>query len=748
VERAVCERCRALQPRDWAPGDLCTACGAAVRAEVRCAWCAAWVPAVRYCRACGCELVPSGQYAAARMLKSAGVDRLSLVQRLRELDPEQAATFTLIYNAQLAVVTRRVEEARYAEARLLQRGFAPRVEEMLVPGLPLEPDSLARLAAGPGTLDGEEPDVLCAIASASPVALTRELAALALLRLGRFRAAHQCAGRSLESNDPAVALEAALAFAHWRARLEPWERDPVALDRWRLVQAAEPVDPRSPLRPWAAAAIALAWFGPYQAVPDPPERPSMRPSGAPRDATPPEWLREELVAGLASRDPDLRLSCAMALGDDCAIAPLLASEDPQARDIARRYLAARSSPAIAPVLLQAPEEICVEILCALRPPLPQPLEDAVLRLASRDRGDLRETCARLLLSEPRPEVEERLLRIAAADKDEALFRMLLRTAALPGAPRALHALLRSGVPGDWSYEIAAHFDFTDKESLRLALERGPETVEALIVAAARKGAEPAAGRFLAHVALSPFPAEIRSRAYAELMNRGVWNLYSAEGIQALFGERRLFARAMIGALDQPDPALLLSRILTDLCDRWSDISRAFLEDRRTIGRLVKTVARLAETRAEAADLLAAIALSAPKQALPAAIDLLRRRGTRWHCRNLAERLAPLLPASPASEPADGAEPAADSPEPEAPQPEVRDHAVLLPVCPLRTLAEYVAFLRALSATADPQSVLAAHGMPNQQAFTSVLLKWSQLLAADNALALRYAELMAREPPEA
>jgi hypothetical protein len=75
MERAICERCGVKQPGNWEAGDLCLACGAAVRHEVRCAWCAEWTPAGKFCRSCGCEVVSEILYGAARMLK----DRKSVV---------------------------------------------------------------------------------------------------------------------------------------------------------------------------------------------------------------------------------------------------------------------------------------------------------------------------------------------------------------------------------------------------------------------------------------------------------------------------------------------------------------------------------------------------------------------------------------------------------------------------------------------------------------------------------------------
>ena len=76
--RAVCEKCGAAQPPDWKAGDLCGACGAAVRRDVRCFWCAKGTPFAKFCRSCGAELVDERLFSAARMLKDAGTDRFTV----------------------------------------------------------------------------------------------------------------------------------------------------------------------------------------------------------------------------------------------------------------------------------------------------------------------------------------------------------------------------------------------------------------------------------------------------------------------------------------------------------------------------------------------------------------------------------------------------------------------------------------------------------------------------------------------
>jgi hypothetical protein len=95
--RAQCEGCGKPQPPDWKAGDLCSFCGKAVRHDVRCYWCAKWVPAAKFCRSCGAAVVEERLYGAARMLKDAGTDRFTIPKQLKEFDPDQIENFSRIY---------------------------------------------------------------------------------------------------------------------------------------------------------------------------------------------------------------------------------------------------------------------------------------------------------------------------------------------------------------------------------------------------------------------------------------------------------------------------------------------------------------------------------------------------------------------------------------------------------------------------------------------------------------------------
>jgi hypothetical protein len=69
-----------------------------------------------------------------------------------------------------------------------------------------------------------------------------------------------------------------------------------------------------------------------------------------------------------------------------------------------------------------------------------------------------------------------------------------------------------------------------------------------------------------------------------------------------------------------------------------------------------------------------------------------------------------------------------------------DHLVILPEAPLKTLAEYVAFLRAMSTAADPTAVMASHGM-TANPFTECMSLWGNLICSSNEIALRYGQLV-------
>ena len=829
MERAVCEQCGHWQPGDWAGGDLCVACGAAVRREVRCPWCTEWIPAGKFCRSCGCQVVSPEEYGPARMLKSAGIDRFTLVQRLREMDPEQAANLGRIYNAQLAVVVRRIDEVRLCESRLLQKGFSRRLEEALLPQLPMETEALAALAAGPSGPFTARPDLLPQIARESPVARTRTLACIALLRIGHFEGTFVTSCQALSSEDPELALEAALAFPHWRVRLlsdrlwrplHPYSAADAAwgIDPRRLAEVAGAVPRGSPLRPWAAAAMTLAWCGEYGVAPEP----------GVTEAS--EWVREELHAGLTSRDPDLRFTCAMALGEDGIVARALHSDDEQQRVVARRCLARHKSPAVAALLKEGPEEILADILDKLSDPLPEALVGPVLEAVERASPASRADGVRLLRASLNEGMVERLVRLAQREHDPEVLKLLLGVERLPAARKVVRAALDPGWFEALSHALwdsPEHVDFSDEAVAQLAVRGDAVTVEKLVGIAEQQcdrltPAEPAGvALFLVRLAFGSGPTEVRERAWRLLEHRDErqWNWLSPSGIRELFGDAAAFLTATVRVLGDAALESMPGDLLRKLLERWPTAGETLIGDREALIPFVRVLRQRAGGQIEAARLLAMVALSCPAAALPAVAALLKQDGADWRCRDiagdllaeydslagrigddkplaadladalvtmlgqvsleqrfipalellarlaqdhaglregLAARAAPMLgdralgdrdlkPALDRLTQAVGFQDAAapqvaeESPAP-AFADAVLDGLVMLPACPLKTLAEYCAFMKAMGAAADPMAVMASFGL-TLESMPECVERWGEVICGNDQIALRYARLM-------
>jgi hypothetical protein len=846
VDRALCEQCGERQPADAVAGALCVACGAAVRREVRCAWCAEWVPAGRFCRACGCEVVEPDQYGAARILKSAGVDRFSLVQRLRELDPERVLDLARIYNGQLAVVSRRVEEVRLCEEYLLQRGFSRRLEEELIPQLPMEKEALASLGSGPAGPFNERPELLPDIAQRSPLSTSRTLACLALLRRGSFEGAFGPACQALASADTELALEAALTFAHWRVRLLErglWKTisryawlsgSDEGIEARQLAEVASTAPPRSALRPWAAAAVALAWRGIYSTGPEPDE-------GAGLD-----WVRPELRAGLSSSDADLRFTCALALGDCQIVSRGLESRDLQQRIVSRRFLARHNSPALAPLLIEGPEEIRAEILDGLSAPLPDALIEPVLTAVEKGGEEVRSDGVRLLLPSLTERIVERLVRLGQRKRCADVFKILLGAEQLPVSQKVVRELIAAGLFEtlyDSLCDSPQHVDFADESILRFSAKSRPAVLEQLVKIADRQldrrprgrppaGVAPGDGtpRFLARVAFGSGPAEIRCNAYEVLdrYDQRLWTWLTPAGIRQLFGGGAGFLNAAATVLEQAELAPMCGGLLEELSNRWLEVAKELAEDRAVLMRFVDGLRRLAagntqrdaRCRSEAVRLLTTVAVDRPEAALPGVTAMLREAVCRWEFRDvpasllaeydklsrrirrddalaadLADALVVVLTAgsidsrhipalelltrlardhaevrqeianrtasilkdreygdrmlrSPLEELAaavgfgDGPEAVDEAVTEEAPAASAEwDDLVILPDEPLKTLAEYVAFLKAMSKAPDPMAVMTAYGM-TQDSFRSCIERWGEVICSNNEIALRYSRLVA------
>src|SRR5258706_1562852 len=183
MPRANGEGCGKAQPPDWKAGDLCSFCGKAVRHDIRCYWCAKWVPAAKFCRSCGAAGVEERLYGAARMLKDAGTDRFTIPKQLKDFDPDQIENFSRIYQRHAVAVARHVDELRFVERFLRQNHWSAALEDQLVPQLPWPEDMLARMST-PTAAPGDELATLRAIQETSPFEATGSLSRLARLRFG------------------------------------------------------------------------------------------------------------------------------------------------------------------------------------------------------------------------------------------------------------------------------------------------------------------------------------------------------------------------------------------------------------------------------------------------------------------------------------------------------------------------------------------------------------------------------------
>lgn len=405
--RAVCEACAKPQPPHWRAGELCVHCGQAVRRDVRCFWCAKWTPQAKYCRSCGAECVAETAYGAARMLKDAGTDRFTVPKLLRELDPEQIENFTRIYQRQAVVVARHVDDLRQLEIFLRHQGWSARLEDELVPQLPWKDEDAARFATAPAPAPAQVGDLATAkaIATLSPLPLTRALAAIVRLRLDDWEAWKEVAA-ALGAQDAELRDEAALALTGWRVRTAvEWRADTRTLLE---------ILGRSPFT--AAAAVRIAVL-------------AREPVELPADVDAPGDAETAFAAALVRGDRD-RLRSALAGGDDLA------------RIAAGRRLAQLGEgESLADALERGPDEVRLELLDALaREKRPAPgLTPVLLRLVERHGAEklkerspghrLRELAARVLCRACPPGAAVRIAR--AAQGDRAIIQSLLQTAALP-----------------------------------------------------------------------------------------------------------------------------------------------------------------------------------------------------------------------------------------------------------------------------------------------------------------------------
>jgi hypothetical protein len=568
--RAVCETCGAAQPLDWSAGDLCSACGAAVRRDVRCFWCAKWTPPGKFCRSCGAAVVEDALYGAARMLKDAGTDRFSIPKLLRELDRDQIENFTRIYQRHAALVERHVDDVRFLERFLHHRDFSAALEDSLVPQLPWPEETLERLDLGPRPAGGDL-ETAQAIAETTPFPLTKSLSSLVRLVLGDGKAWTAAAG-VFRADDGALRAEAALVLTGWRI----W----AGYGRPRQ-DLAEIIDElrSSPFR--LEAAVRLGLLGQ-------------------RDEA---LLRE----ALDSRDPETAFAAAVALDDVDRLQAALQGDDLQKSVAGSALIRLGVLKAVERVIEKSPLEVQTELVESVlrrKEPAPELGETLLGIVETTDDARLRERAARALCRGLRPEWALRIAR--AAGKDRHIFQSLLsEEAALP--PETLSEvaahLLDAGLFTSSQYGLT---EAAQRGSLpdgfvpsRFAQSDDEVRRELLRVAEAQLGArmDESLHRFVMGVVFGPYPAKTRAAAWWALSRtychdgdprgEGPFRL-SKKSIERFFGPVRTFLPMLADVLRDRD-TLKEVGVYEFLADLFSSAEPDFLPDDEDARDLVRAV---------------------------------------------------------------------------------------------------------------------------------------------------------------
>jgi hypothetical protein len=531
--RALCEGCGKHQPPGWKAGDLCSFCGKAVRHDVRCYWCAKWVPAAKFCRSCGAAVVEERLYGAARMLKDAGTDRFSIPKQLQDFDPDEVENFSRIYQRHAIAVARHVDEVRFLERFLHQKAWSGALEEQLIPQLPWNEETLARMSAPP-LRPGDDLATVKAIQETSPFGITQSLATLARLRL-RDGEAYPEAGSLIHSGDAALRAEAALALTHWRVwstfgRLRDLE--PPIVEELR----------KSPFK--VEAAVRLGLLGQRNA----------------------DLLRD----GLASSDPDVAFTAALVLGDVERLQAALQGDDLQRIVAGNKLIALGIIKPVVQTVEKSPLEVqreLVEALIQRKEPAPE-AEETLLGIVETTKDEpLRERAARILCRQLRPEWVLRIAR--AAGKDRHIFQSLLQAPNLDsdGAVALGDVLIQIGFFRMSQYGLSSiaengrmpetfvptRFDRADEETRQDLLRFAEMQLH-------RQQGEPL-HKFVMGVVFGPYPSKIRSgawwvlhRSYRHLgEHRGEGPFRLEKGVlQRFFGSVRAFLPKLAAVLRDRD----------------------------------------------------------------------------------------------------------------------------------------------------------------------------------------------------
>lgn len=486
--RAQCEACGKAQPPDWKAGDLCSFCGQSVRHDVRCYWCAKWVPAAKFCRSCGAAVVEERLYGAARMLKDAGTDRFTIPKQLKDFDPDQIENFSRIYQRHAIAVARHVDEVRFLERFLRQKVWSAALEDELIPQLPWNEEVLASMSAPPPP-PGDDLARVKAIQETTPFGSTQELARIARLRLEDW-SAYKDVGSTFHSSDPAIRLEAALALSSWRV----WSTYGIPRDlRNELYKELE----KSTFK--LEAAVRLALMGTQNA----------------------DLLKE----ALGSADRETSFAAALVLGEVDRLQAALKGDELERVAAGRKLIELGILKEVVKTVEKSPLEVQQELVASLvnRKEAAPEAEAMLLEIVETTKDDtLRERAVRILCRRLRPEWISRIAR--KAGKERHIFQSMLQAPDLTpeGAQELGEFLIEKGhfTMGQYGLSsVAENGRMPDTFVPAKFAKASPETQGELLRFAEvqlehRKNED--LHRFLMNVAFGPHPAKIRAAAWWSL----------------------------------------------------------------------------------------------------------------------------------------------------------------------------------------------------------------------------------------
>ena len=316
------------------------------------------------------------------MLKAAGVDQLSIADRLESMASEQIDVFTQKYEAQRSVVLRRVDEVTLCQRYLLQGNYAEDLLETLTGQIPMEAGGLESLGGGP-TGPFDHAGLLTEIRDSSPLPATRELAAIALLRNGDYarETLHPVMGAL--NTEGRVGTEAALALGAWPLHYHDGFFSLGDETSRRMTELAREALGDSQLAPWAAAVVVLPLR--YYL-----SRPWMTDAHA-EAAAEMERLGDPLQIGLGDTNFDLSFACALALGTEAVLIEALDSDNEDVVAAAQMVLAREASPRVVSILNDATEDAWRRVMRRLPAPADGGVLSGVLALVPNVGAEFRRT---------------------------------------------------------------------------------------------------------------------------------------------------------------------------------------------------------------------------------------------------------------------------------------------------------------------------------------------------------------------